>query len=131
MGSAFHQLCPRYSGTLTPTAPTAIRLWDTFTFTFIIYNKANSDDAHVLFPFSRTYLDRVSFEGNNINQQKGKRRNIHLELYFKKINKRNAGATRSSISFRDLLTEHFQSKSFNKLPFLTITKSSRTCNKRM
>ena len=21
MGSAFHQLCPRYSGTLTPTAP--------------------------------------------------------------------------------------------------------------
>ena len=36
MGSAFHQLCPRYSGTLTPTAPTAIRLWDTFTFT--LYN---------------------------------------------------------------------------------------------
>ena len=34
MGSAFHQLCPRYSGTLTPTAPMAIRLWDTFTFTF-------------------------------------------------------------------------------------------------
>ena len=32
MGSAFHQLCPRYSGTLTPNAPTAIRLWDTFTF---------------------------------------------------------------------------------------------------
>ena len=31
MGSAFHQLCPRYSGTLTSTAPTAIRLWDTFT----------------------------------------------------------------------------------------------------
>ena len=35
MGSAFHQLCPRYSGTLTPTAPTAIRLWDTFTFTLV------------------------------------------------------------------------------------------------
>ena len=34
MGSAFHQLCPRYSGTLTPTAPTAIRLWETFIFTF-------------------------------------------------------------------------------------------------
>ena len=32
MGSAFHQLCPRYSGTLTFTAPTAIRLWETFTF---------------------------------------------------------------------------------------------------
>ena len=32
MGSAFCQLCTRYSGTLTPTAPTAIRLWETFTF---------------------------------------------------------------------------------------------------
>ena len=32
MGSAFHQLCPRYIGTLTPIAPTAIRLWETFTF---------------------------------------------------------------------------------------------------
>ena len=29
MGSAFHQLCPRYRGTLTPTASTAIRLWET------------------------------------------------------------------------------------------------------
>ena len=34
MDSAFHQLCPRYSETLTPTAPTAIRLWETFAFTF-------------------------------------------------------------------------------------------------
>ena len=34
MGSAFHQLCPRYSGTLTPTAPTANRLWETSTFTY-------------------------------------------------------------------------------------------------
>ena len=33
MGSAFHQLCPRYSGTLTPTAPMAVWLWETFTFT--------------------------------------------------------------------------------------------------
>ena len=32
MGSAFLQLCPRYSGSLTPTAPTAMRLWETFTF---------------------------------------------------------------------------------------------------
>ena len=37
MGSAFHQLCPRYSGTLTPTAPTAIKLWDTFTFYLYFY----------------------------------------------------------------------------------------------
>ena len=33
-GAGWAQLCLRYSGTLTPTAPTAIRLWDTFTFTF-------------------------------------------------------------------------------------------------
>ena len=32
MDSAFHQLCPRYSGILTPTAPTTYRLWETFTF---------------------------------------------------------------------------------------------------
>ena len=32
MGFAFHQLCPRYSGTLTPTAPRAVRLLETFTF---------------------------------------------------------------------------------------------------
>ena len=36
MGSAFHQLCQRYSGTLTPTAPTAIRLWETFTFFLLV-----------------------------------------------------------------------------------------------
>ena len=30
MGSAFQQLCSRYSGTLIPTAPTAITLWETF-----------------------------------------------------------------------------------------------------
>ena len=40
MGSAFHQLCPRYRGTLTPTAPTAIRLWEIFT--FIMTFKARS-----------------------------------------------------------------------------------------
>ena len=32
IGSAFHQLCPRYSGTLIPIVPTAIRLWETYTF---------------------------------------------------------------------------------------------------
>ena len=32
MGSTFYQLCPRNSGTLTPTALMAIRLWETFTF---------------------------------------------------------------------------------------------------
>ena len=36
MGSALHQLCPRYSGTLTSTAPMAMRLWETLTFYFIM-----------------------------------------------------------------------------------------------
>ena len=38
MGSAFHQLCPRYSGTLTPTAPMAVRLLETFSFLFHLRN---------------------------------------------------------------------------------------------
>ena len=39
MGSAFHQLCPRYSGTLAPTARTAIRLWEPLPFTFTYLDK--------------------------------------------------------------------------------------------
>ena len=39
MGSAFHRLCPRYNGTLTPTAPTAIRNGYGETFTFFTYFK--------------------------------------------------------------------------------------------
>ena len=35
MGSGLHQLCPRYNGSLSPTAPTAITLWETLTFIFI------------------------------------------------------------------------------------------------
>ena len=30
MGSKFHLLSPRHSGALTPTSPTAVRLWETF-----------------------------------------------------------------------------------------------------
>ena len=49
MGSAFHQLCPRHSGTLTPTAPTAFRLWDTFTFYY--HNK--NDRTHSVLAASK------------------------------------------------------------------------------
>ena len=31
MNSTFHMLCLGYSGPVTSTAPTAIRLWETFT----------------------------------------------------------------------------------------------------
>ena len=47
MGSAFHQLCPRYSG--TPTAPTAIRLWETFTFTFLTLREVISKSCFTLY----------------------------------------------------------------------------------
>ena len=50
MGSAFHQLCPRYSGTLTPTAPTAIRLWETLTFTSMLLSVGEMGRS--LFTFS-------------------------------------------------------------------------------
>ena len=54
MGFAFHQLCPRYSGTLTPTAPMAIRLWETLTFLlhFIIFSSPmdHSHLAHIVPP---------------------------------------------------------------------------------
>ena len=59
MGSAFHQLCPRYSGTLTPTAPTAIRLWETFTFTLLNVQKGKSNmqvDPSSLFAPDRASL---------------------------------------------------------------------------
>ena len=35
MGSGFHLLCSRYSGTLPPTAPTADKLWKTITVTYV------------------------------------------------------------------------------------------------
>ena len=60
MGSAFHQLCPRYSGTLTPTATTAIRLWDTFTFLKLF------NEPHIFLVSSCTYqhkaLDKVQLD---------------------------------------------------------------------
>ena len=36
MGSIFHLLCPRYSGPLTPSVFTVIRLWETFIFLGIL-----------------------------------------------------------------------------------------------
>ena len=37
MDSAFHLLYPRYSGTLTPTAPMAVRLWEIFSFSLFTF----------------------------------------------------------------------------------------------
>ena len=48
MGSAFHQLCSRYSGTLTPTAPTAIRLWAPLPLPFIDLDEvAHNEPPHL------------------------------------------------------------------------------------
>ena len=63
MGSAFHQLCPRYSGTLTPTAPTAIWLWDTFTFFSVrIWVSLNPDEFRLFPTFSVSLVLREPFE---------------------------------------------------------------------
>ena len=67
MGSAFHQLCPRYNGTLTPMAPTANRLWETFTFTFytqhalrpVIDSKINHIRHFIKIPFIYKGMDFV------------------------------------------------------------------------
>ena len=49
MESAFHQLCPRYNGTLTPTANTAIRVCETLPISVIppifISNKRASNST--------------------------------------------------------------------------------------
>ena len=37
MGFAFHMMCLRYSGPLIITAPLAVRLWETYTFTVVSY----------------------------------------------------------------------------------------------
>ena len=46
----YYQLFPRYCGTLIPTAPTAIRLWETFTFQIqsIIDKTVAQSIAHTL-----------------------------------------------------------------------------------
>ena len=62
MGSAFHQLCPRYSGTLTRTAPTTIRLWETFNFTILnwVYTTVMSMEKLSVKYFSSVRLENVS-----------------------------------------------------------------------
>ena len=64
MGSAFHQLCPRYSGTLTPTAPTAIRLWDTFTLPIVFqsYRRLADDNESLCAMEPRLRLGRFRLE---------------------------------------------------------------------
>ena len=39
----------QYSGTLTPTAPTAIRLWETFTVTFTLPYTLNASNRPLIF----------------------------------------------------------------------------------
>ena len=53
MGSAFHQLCPRYSGTLTPTAP--IRQWETFTF-YRVRTEIGKQNSMTFYIFSRIHF---------------------------------------------------------------------------
>ena len=55
MGSTFQQLCPQYSGPLTLTAPTAIRLWETFTYTiFKTVVRGILDDVNLSMKVAKT-----------------------------------------------------------------------------
>ena len=52
MGSAFHQLCFRYSKPLTPIAPTPIMLRETFTFLlFFKFSRFYENDILAYFKF--------------------------------------------------------------------------------
>ena len=45
MGSAFQMLCPKYSGALNPTAPTATRLWESSTFNCLLSTGEPQDET--------------------------------------------------------------------------------------
>ena len=55
MGSAFHQLYPRLHETLTPTAPMAIRLGETFNY-FLKYKLHQVTSKFYANPFCETVL---------------------------------------------------------------------------
>ena len=63
MGSAFRLLYPRYIGTLTPTAPMAVRLQETFTLNFFLLVKKiyiDCTDVPQLFPLEDVYWTSIS-----------------------------------------------------------------------
>ena len=60
MSSAFHQLCPRYNETLTPTAPTANRPWETFTF-YIQHTLCLSIDSEITHKRFFSYIYKIFF----------------------------------------------------------------------
>ena len=62
MASAFNQLCPRYSGTLIPTVPTAISLWEIFSFTF----NTILPILHFVPPPQKKKIIRRKFEDNGL-----------------------------------------------------------------
>ena len=78
MGYAFHQLCPRCNGTLTPTAPTSIGLWETFTF-FLNFNIVN-------FPFLVVDVPRSTSDGVYISQLISFARvSSHVDVFYTRI----------------------------------------------
>ena len=73
MGSAFHQLCPRYSGTLIPTAPTAMRnLYILYSASATLQIYASNSSAELLcFPsmnISHLFLGRQFHDGSVAEQ---------------------------------------------------------------
>ena len=72
MGFAFHQLCPRYSGTLTPTASTAVMLWETVTLS--ILTRTNLQHNHYHQQYGSLYSCLTLFQLNYIINKNSKTR---------------------------------------------------------
>ena len=93
MSSALHQLCPRYSGTLTPTAPTASRLWETFTFTT---KYVKTFQLHLL----NFILYSLKIEPNEKNTKDSKKKKkIHRGSYTWSFHMKFMNLTEGSVSF--------------------------------
>ena len=65
MGSAFYQLFPRYSGTLIPNVPMAIRLWETFTFSFLSHYRQKDFKSSRNIEKTDIKVKLSSFRGSN------------------------------------------------------------------
>ena len=63
MGFASHLLCSRYSRTLTPIAPAAIRVWgiQPFTYAFLLGSETDSANADQTAPKSDQDLHDLQF----------------------------------------------------------------------
>ena len=93
MSSAFHQLCPRYNRTLTPTAPTAIRLLDLY---LMFPGRVKRLFTRFFIPTSVPYAMNVTLRKNQHKTTELKA--IFMELFTKDQSKNNCSVTTRILS---------------------------------